>query len=695
MPRLFPGQGNPSQKPGHSVGIDRWPDEASSEACQEDGTAQTFDEFLADSLHNLRKLLAQTHACKVAALTAEANQLRKELATVKLDMRWQRPDTPNNTDVFAKRLSSSSWAHKSSVTSLSSQVSCVSEIEADLKLHPKFSEQAATTLAPERAMCPSSTNESLSLKIKAGQVLRNESSRCWRNLVSSPLSNFQYCHNFTNLLFMLWDLVTIPLEGVGLAVETANFWDIIAFITTVWWTLDMLLNFGRGYLLRSGVVEMRFNKTAKKYLQSWFLVDLILVWLDWTVIIVSFTNFVSFFGMVRSVKLLRITRMVRLFRLVRLVRIVRRVPQLPHMLTRFVDRSTYHTSLTVGAWIVALVLVNHLIACFWYGLGSNLAGLPTWVQVATDAYMLNADEQPGTLYLYVTSLHWAFTMFTPASMEVVPENSYERVFTICTILVAIVCFSSFLSSISAAVALYRRNCREQQQQRHDLIRFLQQNEISFTLSARIQAYMKKQVARYTNVHRIHLTDVLLLQQLPMTLKEELANETFEPIISSHPLLAAMGDVSHDCIAAICQTAITQQSVLPMRDVYLSGGECQAMYFVVAGQMHYFEDAKSKHVNANEHAIVAAGSWACEWALLLVWKHHGQMATMAMPCELALLNAAVFQDVLQQWPNVKNVCREYAVAFTADQHANCRSCSDLPMPSEEVDFLLEQAFAASW
>ena len=42
-----------------------------------------------------------------------------------------------------------------------------------------------------------------------------------------------------------------------------------------------------------------------------------------------------------------------------------------------------------------------------------------------------AEESKNLWYKYSTALHWSLTQFTPASMEVMPQNEYERFFTVC------------------------------------------------------------------------------------------------------------------------------------------------------------------------------------------------------------------------------------------------------------------------
>merc|ERR1712032_957435 len=206
--------------------------------------------------------------------------------------------------------------------------------------------------------------------------------------------------------------------------------------------------------------------------------------------------------------------------------------------------------------------------------------------------MSHTKGEPDRYYFYTTSLHWTLTMFTPASMEVVPENAFERVYCILTILSAIIVFSSFVSSITTAVSTFRRKRDEQVKQNADLVGFLQENRISLKLGTMIQTFMQKHVTRPSQVHRIHESDVPQLKQLPLFLREELAYEVYKPVICCHPLLRSALSIDNTFISSICQTAMSPKSVMPMIDVFGLGDECKAMYFVVAGELAYFRGLSS-------------------------------------------------------------------------------------------------------
>jgi len=228
-----------------------------------------------------------------------------------------------------------------------------------------------------------------------------------------------------------------------------------------------------------------------------------------------------------------------------------------------------------------------------------------------------------------------------------------------------------------------------------LIRFIQQNHISLGLGSRIQTRLHSQATETRQVHRIHMSDVSLLQQLPANLKEQVACEVFSPMICAHPLVQHIDAVDRTCVSAICQTSMSQQSVLPMHDVYALGSQCQAMYFVVAGEMSYIHGYMTKPESLSDNScMIAAGNWACELALLIIWKHHGLMTVMEMPCELALIEAAAFHRVLRQWPQVQDICRKYALIVVEEYSRIRDELSDLPIAHQKAEQFAEQAMA-SW
>merc|ERR1712079_260022 len=139
------------------------------------------------------------------------------------------------------------------------------------------------------------------------------------------------------------------------------------------WTVDLVLSFFKGFE-EHGVVDLRLSRTASAYLKSWFLLDFGLVLLDW--VLIMLTKQVVFAGVVRSAKMLRFWRGFRMLKFLRFYR----VPKV-YLGTKNVLRSSAaQTTLKIFAWLVGIIMLNHIIACFWYLLGMEHVDNPSWIR---------------------------------------------------------------------------------------------------------------------------------------------------------------------------------------------------------------------------------------------------------------------------------------------------------------------------
>merc|ERR1719420_2887739 len=97
-------------------------------------------------------------------------------------------------------------------------------------------------------------------------------------------------------------------------------------------------------------------------------------------------------------------------------------------------------------------------------------------------------------YRYATSLHWSLTQFTPASMEVIPHNVGERFFSVGVLLFALIIFSSFVSSITAAMTRMRNLNSDNNNNLSKLRRYLRDHKVSAKLAIRIKRYVEHTIA---------------------------------------------------------------------------------------------------------------------------------------------------------------------------------------------------------
>merc|ERR1712110_795830 len=97
-----------------------------------------------------------------------------------------------------------------------------------------------------------------------------------------------------------------------------------------------------------------------------------------------------------------------------------------------------------------------------------------WVQ-------MHFEDEDGVAYRYATSLHWSVTQFTPASMEVSATNLSERIYSVVTILCAMVVFSTFISSITEAMTHLRKVNSRRDEEYAVLRAYFTENKVSMEL----------------------------------------------------------------------------------------------------------------------------------------------------------------------------------------------------------------------
>lgn len=100
-----------------------------------------------------------------------------------------------------------------------------------------------------------------------------------------------------------------------------------------------------------------------------------------------------------------------------------------------------------------------------------------------------ANEDASLSYRYATSLHWSLTQFTPAAMEVYAKNLFERVYSVCVLLFALITFSSFVSSITNLMNHLRSINAQRLEQQKKLRLYLHQHGISSESVNRVWHYL--------------------------------------------------------------------------------------------------------------------------------------------------------------------------------------------------------------
>jgi len=503
------------------------------------------------------------------------------------------------------------------------------------------------------------------LHIRIGKILH----KLWQRMVARPSSKRRLLWDFMGMLLIGYDVIVIPLSAFEPPPNV--FTQMMAWACTLYWTFDIPCTVLVGYHTK-GVLEMRPLRIASHYLHTWFIFDIGVVAVDWMCAVAE--NSIGSAVEGGRVGYLRFGRFGRFLRMLRLLRLLKLHGMIVDIFERIHSEVTRIMFGIVGI-VTFIVLINHVLACGWYWVGTNTyeAGHPSWVSSAELAGRTMA-------YNYTTSVHWSLTQFTPASMEVVPKNAFERSYTVCTLLFAMCIFSSFVSSITNAMTRLRNLNGDNLEKATVLRQYLKENRIPGEVCNRIFSWL--QYTEDTSKHRIHEPQVAILPTLPALLQTELQNSIYKPLLDKHPWFKRFADTHSDGMRRF-YTCISDKGLVVGKELFHSGQVADRMWFIFSGHLRYLRDdelqspqswdlekfqdvvarykADTEEVKVNEPVIIGPGQWASEHPLWIHWHHVGNLVGLGH-CELFAIKAQKFQELMQYELTGAWQAAKYARAF---------------------------------
>jgi len=487
--------------------------------------------------------------------------------------------------------------------------------------------------------------------------------------VLDPNSTRRACWDVASIVLVIYDMVMIPLQLFDLP-ESASI-DVVSWTTRLFWTFDIFLSFITGILQPNGSIEMRPIRIAKNYLLTWFLVDMLIVCIDWVEVLWTSG---SFLGFARAGKAGRTFRIIRLVRLIRLAR-VRNIFTL--MLERLKSEQ-----LVIIAGIINIMLVivslGHVIACLWYGIAiGETAGSNTWLIVH------GFDTAPIEMK-YFTALHWSLLQFAGGTDEIVPQNVGERIYAVLVFLVAFVMAAVFVGRLTSSMTQLHMLSRKNVEKFQVLKRYLHKNEISAILSMRVihnAQHALAETQRFMEESRVELLSII-----SDPLRVELHFELYSPVLAVHPFFRCFIDACPQVMKKICHKAMSQLLV-STGDIIFMPGEIPSpprMFIICSGELSY-------HFVSGAVAYVQVGQWISEATLWTSWTHQG-MLKAASDCRLCLLDATAFLQLAETVDHDFDV-RKYARTFLESMNKGNIDVSDLPY-NEDAEEIMEVISALS-
>lgn len=253
-------------------------------------------------------------------------------------------------------------------------------------------------------------------------------------------------------LFIIYSVIIIPYR-IGFGVDTTELPAIIFDIfVDICFLLDMVLMFRTAFTDAVGVVDTCPAHIRSRYLRGWFWIDLFSTFPFDRVVEAFLSSGDS--SKARAVKLIRV---VRLARLLKLVRMLKMGPIMKHF-----DEVVGNSPLLVkfSKLAVSLVLLGHLIGCFWYFVAMSS---DSTIDSCEAGQLLCDPSVPATTWYeaagitpemrdsqYCTAFYWAFTTMTTVGYgDITPMSDNERLYAITMMIAGATVFGYISGSIAA------------------------------------------------------------------------------------------------------------------------------------------------------------------------------------------------------------------------------------------------------
>jgi len=442
------------------------------------------------------------------------------------------------------------------------------------------------------------------------------------------------------LIALLYDLIMVPFL---LAFDPAETWFLWAMVRLValFWSADVFVSLSTGYIRGKSLI-MNPHAIWCHYAKSWLFLDLGLIALDAVYMFAaSAQDGGSAARLGRSVRTLKLMRGFRLVRMLKIKRILMEVQD-------NINTESVSIIFSIFKTFCCLIMANHLVACGWFGIGRTAHN--GWV----NEYMM-LERDLG--FQYSTSLHWSLTQFTPASMEVFPQNTGERLYSVIALILAMICFSSFLSILTTSMSQLRQIGKEKSHQFWLLRRYMQDWGVSRHTQIRINRYLEFEYKQ--RKERVQDQQVMLLAMLSEPLREELKIETCCPCLEKHCFFDGI-----DSEARVFSHSVYTQSHAREDAIFTVGVEATSMVFVCCGLLKYTfgqsEDDEPKFELSEE---LSRGQWVCEPVLWTPWVHLGDLHA-CRESQLMLIDSAKFGAAVSRQCRFWFRTRNYAKRFIA-------------------------------
>ena len=281
--------------------------------------------------------------------------------------------------------------------------------------------------------------------------------------------------------------------------------------------IDIVLTFFSAYTDDEENLVKNHKKIIKKYLKSWFIVDIISV----LPISYFFNPQGKYSGLTKISKLPKLYRLIKLTKLLRITKMSSK-GNLNKVTKFFMEKLKINANVErLFFFVLTFLLMNHLCACFWYFMAKIEDFSP-------DSWVVRLGYIDSTnVELYIISFYWTLTTVTTVGYgDITAGTTIERIYNLFIMSFGVLLYSFAIGSLSSIVSTLDQKSEEMNQK----LQILSSIKKEFNLEQNIYDKVRK-VIKY-DLSRNQKDKMVFLQELPNKLRIELSQIMHDKVIQN-------------------------------------------------------------------------------------------------------------------------------------------------------------------
>ncbi|XP_054623000.1 potassium/sodium hyperpolarization-activated cyclic nucleotide-gated channel 2-like [Dunckerocampus dactyliophorus] len=457
------------------------------------------------------------------------------------------------------------------------------------------------------------------------------------NWIIHPYSDFRFYWDFTMLLFMVGNLIIIPVGITFFKEETTTPWIIFNVISDTFFLMDLVLNFRTGIIIEDNSDIILDPKTIKKkYLKTWFIVDFISsIPVDYIFLIVEKGMDSEVYKTARALRIVRFTKILSLLRLLRLSRLIRYIHQWEEI---------FHMTYDLASAVMRIInlIAMMLLLCHWDGCLQFL--VPMLQDFPSDCWVsLNKMENDTWSELYSFAVFKAMShMLCIGYGRQAPESLSDIWLTMLSMIVGATCYAVFIGHATALIQSLDSSRRQYQEKYKQVEQYMSFHKLPADFRQKIHDYYEH---RYQGKM---FDEESILGELSEPLREEIVNFNCRKLVASMPLFA---NAEPNFVTAML-TKLHFEVFQPHDYIIREGTIGKKMYFIQHGVCSVI----TKGTLAMK---LSDGSYFGEICLLTRGRRTASVRAETY-CRLYSLSVDHFNEVLEEYPMMRRAFETVAI-----------------------------------